>query len=367
MQEPSNLSPAQWNQLAELLPTRKHFMSGYWLRAWAESFVGTGGWAGPMYFVTAGSNSSATSVLPFCWYRVAGVRFLSLAGYYSPFRSVVLLPDHKKTDVAEMVQQLGTAGSPLLRLGPCEETDSDILLLIDNLKAAEWRLDSSCRGIDYVIRLGQTQAEFFTMVSKGLLKNIAYCERRLKKENDFQVMVFTGDELANGRAEIMGELGSIENDSWLRKSGDMRFAPERNKRFWLRALAHPSLSDNTRVWIMYLNGRAVSFCFCIDAGDCRYVLANNYTEDVAPHSTGSILYHRMFIDAFERRIASVNLGQGDSGYKARWGATPDIRLMDYTLFAPGFLGRVAQLAFRSARVFQKAQNKKNKNRVERAV
>jgi CelD/BcsL family acetyltransferase involved in cellulose biosynthesis len=100
-------------------------------------------------------------------------------------------------------------------------------------------------------------------------------------------------------------------------------------------------------WLMYFDRVPVSFCFCLDCGDTRHIIANHYAEHVQRYSTGSVLYLHVFRDAVESpAIRSVNIGAGDSGYKTRWGARPSFQLIDWIAFRPGAGGRLLELANR---------------------
>jgi hypothetical protein len=103
---------------------------------------------------------------------------------------------------------------------------------------------------------------------------------------------------------------------------------------------------------MRFNGEPVSFCFCLDCGDVRYILANNYAESVRRYSTGSVLYKHVFRQSVESgTVRRVNIGLGDPGYKSRWGAQPAFDLVDWIAFRPGPRGAALDLAWRLRKAF----------------
>ena len=96
--------------------------------------------------------------------------------------------------------------------------------------------------------------------------------------------------------------------------------------------------DSLLMWVLYFNNEPVSHCFGLDAGDHRYIIANSYAERAAKHSTGTILVRYMIQDAIDRGLTTINYGQGDSGYKTRWGAKPARQLVDWLALRPGTVG-----------------------------
>ena len=147
-------------------------------------------------------------------------------------------------------------------------------------------------------------------------------------------------------AETIRDLGVIERNSWQgREGGKLRFLGERNQAFWTKLLAESRFARLASVWLMYFKGEPVSFCFCLDCGNIRHIVANNYAERVHGYGTGSVLYGYVFRDAVESAaIESVNIGLGDSGYKSRWGAKPSFALEDWIAFRPGVRGRLLGIA-----------------------
>jgi CelD/BcsL family acetyltransferase involved in cellulose biosynthesis len=68
------------------------------------------------------------------------------------------------------------------------------------------------------------------------------------------------------------------------------------------------------------------------------IVANGYDEALKASNPGSLLSLDIFRDAIARGMRLVDWGQGDSGYKQRWGAQPGARMVDMILFRPGLVG-----------------------------
>ena len=90
--------------------------------------------------------------------------------------------------------------------------------------------------------------------------------------------------------------------------------------------------------MLYFDDQPVSYCFTIDSPPCRYIIANNYDESVSRYSTGTILYSYVFEDSISQKLTTVNRGLGDSGYKSRWGANTELKLVEWLVLRPNIRG-----------------------------
>jgi hypothetical protein len=234
-----------------------------------------------------------------------------------------------------------------IRYGPVPEIDVGIARLNEALARKGWRLHRSDLGTTFAVDLPGTWAELEQRLGKSLRSNMQYYERKMRREGALEIRRISGAGDPGWRTAI-DDLGAIERKSWqFRVGGKLRFHGERNAAFWANLLVRDRFGDVAKAWVMHFNGEPVSFCFCLDSGEVRYVLANNYAESVHRYSTGSILYKHVFGDAIDSRvIRRINIGLGDSGYKSRWGARPAFELVDWIAFRPGLRGGALDLAWR---------------------
>src|SRR5262249_28602512 len=144
----------------------------------------------------------------------------------------------------------------------------------------------------------------------------------------------------------LADLAQIEKSSWLaKKNGDYRFVGPQLEKMWSAFLGCEAGRRHAHAQVLYMKDEPVSFTFAVTTDDEVYVLANQYDEKVKTFSTGSILYRSLFRDAIAAGVKVVNLGGGNAGYKARWGAAAEIPLRDYTFFRPSLRGKALYAAF----------------------
>ena len=126
-----------------------------------------------------------------------------------------------------------------------------------------------------------------------------------------------------------------------RESAVPQFSNPELYHFWQElTLRHLSPKDHLDCWIMYFNRRPVSFCFTLTDQVNRYVIANNYDENVAQYSTGSVLYWHMIRDGIERGVRRFEFADGHLHYKQRWG--PVLMVADKSL-RPYRIGSLVEL------------------------
>jgi CelD/BcsL family acetyltransferase involved in cellulose biosynthesis len=189
-----------------------------------------------------------------------------------------------------------------------------------------------------ILELPNTEKELLTRASASLLKNVAYLRRRLERE----VGSVTEERhaLRGDCCKLLNVVANIESSSWVAQSGgDTKFVDARYRNFW----SHLSLAENWNtevvVWLLRAGKYTLSFSAHIETERTLHVVANGYDERWKSYSPGSLLSREVLVDACRRGRRWLNWGQGDSGYKQRWGARDTEQLLDLMLFSPTTLGR----------------------------
>jgi len=343
-------SQEEWSALLRDAAPTKSFLSAAWFEHWSRSYLPLNGWRGPvLYLVARGRDGALIGLAPFARQQRAGVSFTSLGGYYSPFRSIVLAGAAREAAAEGLAETLSERTICVaLRFGPIPTDDADIAALNIALAKRGWKLHAIPAGTAMAVDLPATWDAFERQLGKGLRTKSAYYERKMQREGSVDIREFLGGSNTDW-ASVIADLGSVEEQSWLvSKAGNLRFLGERNHRFWVGLLSQSEAGDHARLWLMYFRGSPVSFCFAMDYGRVRYVLANQYAASVRSYRTGSVLYRYMFRNAIDSRaISAINIGAGDSGYKSRWGAKPSFGLENWVAFPPGVRGSLLALAFRA--------------------
>lgn len=338
-----------WQSLVGRIAPESGFLNSAWFDAWGRHLLPYDSWRGPLRYLTAsGSDGQLQAVVALATQRQYGVAVASLGGLYWPFRSPLIARAHVE-ETCEALAMAFTRERRLaaLRYGPVPDTDEAIALLNAALASRGWRLHQSGLGTTYCVELPATWIELERQLGKSLRTNIEYYERKLGREGTLEIRRFRGSADPGWSTAIV-DLASVERKSWqFREGGRLRFHGERNAAFWSSLLVNGQFGEVATAWVMYFNGEPVSFCFCLDCGAMRYILANNYALSMHRYSTGSVLYKHVFRDAIEAcGIRRINIGLGDSGYKSRWGARPAFELVDWIAFRPGLLGGALDLVWR---------------------
>lgn len=338
----------EWQALAARLIPHSRFVTAAWIRAWGQSFLPYQNWLPPLQYLTVhAAGGPLLAVFPFATQRQAGLSIASLGGFYWPFRSPVIPENCSGEAIAALATAFtGSRTIAALRYGPVPEAHAAIDGLNRALQDRGWRVHRVDLGETYAVDLPGTWPQFEEQLSKKLRLNASYDERRMRRNGNVEIRC-TRNERGASWSQTVGDLGAIEAKSWQwREGGKLRFFGDRNHSFWTSLLSSSGVVTRVSVWIMYFKSEPVSFCLCLDCGDVRHIVANNYAEQVARYGTGSIVYKHVFRDAIESgAIRRVNIGMGDSGYKGRWGARPSFKLVDWIAFQPGPGGRVLELAY----------------------
>lgn len=356
-----------WQALAAAIAPEHRFLTAAWFNAWDRHLLPYENWRGPLRYLAArGPAHTLNAVLPLATQRQFGIAVASLGGFYWPFRAPLVAHCMAEASCDALAAALTRSRSILaLRCGPVPDNDPGVARLNVALANKGWRLQRSVLGTTYAVDLPGTWAELERRIGKSLRSNVEYYERKLGREGALEIRCIGGADNPDWQA-VVGDLGSIEQRSWqFRERGRLRFHGERNAEFWRNLLVDNGFGQVATAWVMRFNGEPVSFCFCLDCGDIRYILANNYAESVHRYSTGSVLYKHVFHDAIESgTIRRINIGLGDSGYKSRWSATPAFDLVDWIAFRPGLRGSALDLAWRLRGTLAKVRNARRSARDE---
>jgi CelD/BcsL family acetyltransferase involved in cellulose biosynthesis len=143
----------------------------------------------------------------------------------------------------------------------------------------------------------------------------------------------------------LATLERIEAASWV-AGGDAKFIGAANRRFWAALAAGRGRACEVVFWLLYCGDEPVAFSAHFETPCVVYIVANSFDDRWKIHSPGSLLTFEVLRDAVTRGKNQVDWGQGDSGYKGRWGAKPSSMLFDVMLFKPGWVGSSLHAAAR---------------------
>ncbi len=275
------------------------------------------------------------------------LRSLRLAGFYWPFRSPIHPGEFQRRSdrgVGVRVHALVTIAA--LRYGPVPETHPGDRRSQLALQAQGWRftgstlvrpIRSTCltRGSSSSTvsarNCGSTQAT--TSARCGATAT----SRSAAHATAGRILGGNGQRSRSDRRQVLAVAGRRQAPLFWRSQSCLLDEPASGVLAWRTKVS---------VWLMYFKREPVSFCLCLDCGDIRHIVANNYAEHVRR------LWHRF--DPVQVRLSRCHRirhdpprqhRDGRSGYKSRWGAQPSFKLVDWIAFRPGVRGRLLGFAY----------------------
>lgn len=321
---------------------RRGFVRAHTAAAWEQAYLPGNGWQGPLKVVRAPGAEVA-----FARKRAGKLNLWALGGYYWPWRGVAVEPGAGEQALAGLAAELTRRPcGPVLRLGPVIDGDTDTQRFVSLLRTQGWRGLKQESGQVFELSLPASKEALQAQVSSSLWKNIAYLRRRLDKQGTVSTERHRlGAEQA---APLLQRAALVEQASWVAQQGkEVKLVGAQNQAYWT-GLAQQNDGPAVVLWLLSSGGRDIAYSLHLEHGQTMCIVANGYDEEYKASSPGSLLSLDIFQDAIGRGLRLVDWGQGDSGYKQRWGAQPGARMMDLILFRPGLVGAVGYRMLKTA-------------------
>ena len=347
----SKPSLEMWNELAAGMSSEHAWLAAIWQAGIEDCVTAQPGWDGPYEYLTVRGHCDAVlGILPFARQRYKGLSFLSLAGLYEPHRGLPVVA-HSGNEIATALVDAFDNSGPLdcLRFGPVPETDVMMSRIRSELEQRGWKSLATVSE-RAIIDLPSTYDEYQSQFSKRKLKSLRRCERKLHREHaDVHAHKYTRENCSDW-GEVIADLAVVEKASWLEHAnGNLRFAPAHLAELWERLFSLPTPQIEPYAWVIYVRGEPVAFNVGFDVGQLRHEIAGHHCEDFRAYSLGFLLDWYQIKDAFDRGIRSIDMGQGDGGYKQVWQAQCRVRQNDFVFFPPGMLGSAMHALARAAK------------------
>ncbi|MFC5552224.1 GNAT family N-acetyltransferase [Massilia aerilata] len=311
---------------------RRGFVRAHTAAAWEQAYLPGNGWCGPLKVVRG-----AGAEVAFARKRASKLDLWALGGYYWPWRGVALEAGAGEQSLIGLADELTKRPcGAMLRMGPLIDGDTDTQDFVKLLCARGWRGLRQESGQVFELALPASMEALQAQVSGSLWKNIAYQRRRLEKQG-----AVTAERHRLSAAQAMPLLqraALVEQASWVAQQGEeVKLMGAQNQAYWSQLAQH---GDEPKVvlWLLSWGERDIAFSLHLEHGKTMCIVANGYDEALKASSPGSLLSLDIFRDAIARGMRLVDWGQGDSGYKQRWGAQPGARMVDMILFRPGLVG-----------------------------
>ncbi|MGH8853711.1 MAG: GNAT family N-acetyltransferase [Telluria sp.] len=322
---------------------RRGFVRAHASAAWEQAYLPGNGWRGPLAVVRV-----AGAEVTFARKRAGKLSLWALGGYYWPWRGVAVEPGAGEQALSGLVAELTRRPcGPVLRMGPLIDGVTDTQRFVGLLRARGWRGLKLESGEVFELALPTSWEALQAQVSGSLKKNIAYQRRRLDKQGAVTAQRY---RLTTEQAvPLLQRAALVEQASWVAQQGrEVKLMGAQNQAYWSRLAQHGGDGPEVVLWLLSCGERDIAFSLHLEHGQTMCIVANGYDEAWKESSPGSLLSFDIFRDAIGRGLRLVDWGQGDSGYKQRWGAQSSARMMDLILFRPGLIGAVGHRILKTA-------------------
>ena len=320
------------------------FCDAAWVSAWADALLPQRGWSRPLTWYSGGTPARLVGFCALAVQTVSRLRVSSLGGYYWPFRTLCVRGNDRTAFTNALAAHLSDRPpSMMMRFGPVSSADRAFASFLGALKLRGWHLLQQVGGDVFELALAPDFAAIEGAISSSLLKNARYCRRRMDKQLggvSIERQVFGA-----GNETLLNTLAGIESASWVAaQDGETRFIGSANRRFWNALGQAGERASSAVAWVLRCGGEPIAFSAHVETSRTIYIIANGYDDAWKSHSPGAVLSLELIADACARGKQRIDWGQGDSGYKSRWGAMPASHLLDVMAFRPGVAGHAASLA-----------------------
>lgn len=323
------------------LPSGSGFLNLDWYAAWEECYLPIDNPGTSVQCIAMSDAAERTiGVCPFFIKSYFGLQLFSAAGYYYPFRSFMVAKNAVAKCTKSLVNAVHQEGiASIVRFGPAEEDNPVTQNLYEAFTEKGWKCYQQDRGEQYFISLPEEFSLYKNSLSKKMLGNLRRDTNKLAKLGVIEFKKY--NNLQNDAWEsVIDDCSAVEGNSWLDKSSQGKMRIHGKEAFWKRLLKNSSAGKKISIWIMYLDKKPISFNVAIDADGYRYGLSSQYDAAFRKYSVGLAMHFHVIEDAIKTGIKIFNMGDGDSGYKRRWGAVPGTRLVDYIYFKPNITGEI---------------------------
>jgi hypothetical protein len=317
---------------------------GFLRRAW---YAADGKPGRTLLLQSGGPDGAPLAAIPTVAFGPALAGARKVPGSYWPLRSAVIAPE---CDVFDLAHALGHAAArclgPVWRIGPARADDPALAVLVAAAQLANWTVLARPTGTSWVIDLDAARRAGWPRSSTA---------RRLR-QNWHKLQMHGSPWWRHVRgtawnAGVLDDLGRIEAQSWVGRGTDGRgakFLTPAQRACWSTVLADPALAEALCATILMLDERPVAFSFDLDDGPVRYGIAGSYAEDLSQAAVGKLSNYKAMEDAIAAGQSTLDMGQGDTGYKAGMGAVAGYRLLDLLFVRSPGIARLAARAWGEA-------------------
>ncbi len=332
----------QWDNFAQIVSPDLQFLNKDWYATWERKYLPQINPDSQIRYISLfDDKDNMHGTFPYVEFSKLGLKILSVAGLYYPFRSI-LFSSKCISDCAQAFVDTVHAShrNNIIRIGPTVEDDLVNKEINDAFQSLGWKCYQMERGRTNVLHLPDSVEEYKKLLSKKFTDNMRRARNKLVKLGDVEFVRYNNCSEEEW-STVIDQCASVEKRSWLATNEEAELRITENSDFWKHYLCSNDASKRVVVWMIKVDGNPIAYDFAIDSGDCRYGFSSHYDEAYKKYSAGIIVHNCMFEDAIESGVKTLDMGDSNAKYKARWGAKPGSRIVDILYLPPTIVGQLA--------------------------
>ena len=331
-----------WDSFTQFVSPNLQFLNKDWYQTWEHKYLPQINPDSQVRYISLfDDKGNMHGTFPYVEFSKLGLKIISVAGLYYPFRSILFSTERISDCAKALVDAVHSSHrDKIIRIGPAVADELINKEINDAFLALGWKCYQTERGRTNVLHLPDTVEEYRKSLSKKFTDNMRRARNKLIKLGDVEFLRYNGCDSTEW-ASVIDQCASVEKSSWLAADKEAELRISENSEFWKHYLCSSDASKRVVVWMIKLHGEPIAYDFAIDSGNCRYGFSSHYDEAYKKYSVGKLVHNCMFEDAINSGMKTLDMGDSDSKYKATWGAKPGSRIVDLIYFSPTIIGQLA--------------------------
>jgi CelD/BcsL family acetyltransferase involved in cellulose biosynthesis len=323
-----------WDGLADRLAVTPFARPG-WILTWSRVFA-----RGKLCALTATREGELVGLLPFIEHR--GV-WAAPANWHTPVFGF-LATDRGVS--AALAMSLVSGARLRADLPFLDRADANLAEC--QIAAARARRAAVVRAVTHspYVSLADTDWQTYrASLDRKARKDVERRKRRLEEQGSVTL------DFVDGRAGLerfLNEGFELEGSGWKHERGTAITSDPRTRRFYTEVARWASERGWLLLAFLRLDGKAIAFDLCLEAGGASYVLKGGFDPVFRRFAPGMLLTYEALRRAFEQGLSSYELLGADDPYKLVWTDTVRERVR-FQAFSRSPRGRANHLAWTHGR------------------
>jgi CelD/BcsL family acetyltransferase involved in cellulose biosynthesis len=224
--------------------------------------------------------------------------------------------------LVEDEQAAGDLGLALVARGALqivlEHVDAEASALqacLEPSKARGCRLLTRTMGLSPYVPLDRDVSEFERRLTSKRRSNLRRVRRRLESRGQLSLEVADGGERLD---ELLAEGFHVEGAAWKEAGSTAISSRPETRRFYTAVARWAAESGMLRLAFLRMDGAPVAFDYCLEDGNCHYLLKTGYHPDYRSEAPGMLMRYEMIRRAFSLGLQSYEFLGDNQRWKLEW-------------------------------------------------